>query len=169
MPKLFLFTFLYLLTCSVFGQERYKFSIYAGIGSHEAIHLGIKYQYAQTRSFLFSYGNFFKMVRNEDYWNIMLEHDWILPKWEKRDELSKLSINKKLIYWQLNDNFYKFTVISFEPALARKFGFSDIGHFECDFGPVFMVVLDYKRLTFEEVGWANYVMLNASIRYNIKL
>lgn len=77
--------------------------------------------------------------------------------WENK---YKWKVNFRIVYWNLEDPFYKFNVITFIPSLNRiiyltkKFGIS------LDAGPAINQVLHHKRKTFKEVGWPFHVMPN---------
>lgn len=145
-----------------------KLVFFGGFGSYEALHIGLRYAYQANSMLGVSGGHFLGLIPDERYWNIGLEHDWLL----RRKDIGKNSswmVCPKVFYWNLEDRYYRFTVLSFEPSIGKRIRVSQHSWFKIDFGPVFMVVLDYKRLTFEEAGWPRKLAMNASLTYNVFL
>lgn len=149
------------------SQESRNKAFFVGIGSHEAVHAGFKYSFKPRSSLCLSYGNFFNFIHKERYWDITLEYERIFKNKNKPDKLSPWSISPKLIYWRLNDSYYYFKVLSTELAIGYRLQFGDRQGLKFDFGPTFMVVLDYRRLTFLEAGWPKKFMVNGSVKYYI--
>jgi hypothetical protein len=149
------------------AQEYGKNSLSFGFGFYEAFNIGYKHNYRPNLGFGVSIGYQFGIIKNQQYYNLTIQHDWTFRR--KNKELSTWSLDKKLVFWYLEDKYYKWFVLSMEPAIEKTFLLNDRLGIYLDAGPVFMVVLYFKRKTFEEVGWPRYFLLNASMKVVYKL
>jgi hypothetical protein len=164
----FILAFL-LAVAPIWGQDNKPLAIFAGIGSHEAIHAGFRYNYLPNLSAGAAIGSFFNLIKDEKYWAVTLSNEWRLPSKNNKEMPSTWSFNQKLFYWQMKDQRYLCKTLSIQPTLGKIIYLNPNNYLNCEIGPVFMVVLDYKRLTFEHVGWPKKLLLNACITYNFKL
>jgi len=144
-------------------------SLFAGIGSHEAIHAGFRYNYLPNLSAGVAIGSFFNLINAKKYWAMTLSNEWRLPCKKNKEMPSTWSFNQKLFYWQMNDQRYLWKTLSIQPTLGKIIYLNPNNYLNCEIGPVLMVVLDYKRLTFEHAGWPKKLLLNACLTYNFKL
>lgn len=148
------------------AQDTIHWGMSAGYGFYEVFHLGIKHNYRPNLGFEVSLGSQFETVHNHQYYDLTFQHNWIFRKNKK---LSSWSLDKKLVFWYLEDKYYKWFVLSMEPAIGKNLKVNKKLNLHIDAGPVFMVVLYFKRKTFEEVGWPRYFMGNATVKIVYKL
>lgn len=165
MKRVFLTLLIFCIVLNLKSQDFRRKGFFVGIGSHEAIHAGFKYSFKPNKSIYLSYGNFFKLINNEKYWNVTLEYERMIKKEKHSEALTNWSVSPKIIYWRLNDVFYYFKAMSLEVAVGYKIELGSNQGLKLDFGPVFMVVEDYQRLTFLEAGWPKKFMFNGSVKY----
>jgi hypothetical protein len=156
-----------LVPLNISAQKDSLWQVNCGFGFYEAFNIGAKYNYRTNLGMRLSVGSQLGVIKNQKYYDITFEHDWTFRK--KNKELSSWSLDKKLVFWYLEDKYYKWFVLSMEPAIGKTFVINDKVGVHLDAGPVFMVVLYFKRKTFDEVGWPRYFMLNASLKIVYKL
>lgn len=134
---------------------------------YESINIGTSYNYKPNLSIALSAGSQFGIVKSTQYYVFSIEHDITIRK--NKNELSNWTIDQRFFFWYLEDKYYKFRVLSMEPAFGRIFKLNSKLNLKIDIGPVFMFVLYSKRKTFEEVGWPRYFNCNVNARFSYKL
>jgi hypothetical protein len=149
------------------AQDTSKWQINSGFGFYEGFHAGAKYNYRPNLRIGLSLGSQFGIIKDQQYYDLTFQHDWTFRK--KNRELTSWSLDKKLVFWYLEDKYYKWFVLSMEPAIGKTFILNDKFNIHIDAGPVFMVVLYFKRKTFDEVGWPRYFLGTATIKIEYKL
>ena len=170
--KFYFFRFLSLLfllvECNqnISSQDTIHWGVSAGIGFYEAFHMGIEHNYRPNLGYEISLGSQFWTVHNHKYYDLTFQHNWTF---RKNKVLTSWSLDNKLVFWYLEDKYYKWFVLSMEPALGKNFKITKKLDIHLDAGPVFMVVLYFKRKTFEEVGWPRYFLGNATLKIVYKL
>lgn len=78
----------------------------------------------------------------------------------------KWNLDNKLIYWQLNDPYYEWKVLSINPAIRRRFQLLKKLDATVDVGPSVNFVLYNRRKTFKEVGWPYHVLPNIRLLFH---
>ena len=151
----------------MYASDTLRWQVNTSVGMYEALSIGAKYNYRPNLGVSITAGTQFKTYKNQKYWSIVLAHDWNFRNSDK--SLTHWLLTKKFILWHIEDNWYKWTVLSMEPALARNWNFTNKLGLQIDAGPVFMVVLGFKRKTFREVGWPNYFNVNITGKLFYKL
>ena len=151
-----------------FAQVLKNKQIYFGYGFYEAINIGMKHIIDQHNIIGLSIGSNFHLLNNEKYYAIELEYDRSI--FNNNNKINNWFFINKIIYWNLEDKYYLWKVLSWSPCLGKYIYFTDKIGSLIDIGPLFNLVLYNKRKTFEEVGWPYKIMPNFRIElfYNIK-
>lgn len=149
------------------GKNPKSIEFSLGYGFYEAINAGIKYNFNNQDKIGISFGMDNYIINREKYYSIIFEYDCAILKRKKTNNQNyKWFWNNKLIYWHLEDDYYKWNVISICLSLNRNIYINDKIFISIDAGPIFNIVLRNIRKTFDEVGWPYHVMPNFRLLLN---
>jgi hypothetical protein len=151
------------INLNCFSQiEHSKWHVTSGLGLYEALNIGVSYNYKPNLSIDLLVGSQFRVVKNNIYRAVTLQNNWTLKN--KNAELTRWYSCQRLIFWHLDDGYYDWKVLSMQPSFGYHILRNEKWSVDFDAGPVFMVVLDFKRKTFDEVGWPHFFMFNSSVK-----
>jgi hypothetical protein len=147
------------------GQYNRNIAIFTGFGFYESFHAGINFPFGKSAEFFVIGGfdnNFFhegKYIVTGGGINISF-----LNKIKSVSGDSKWIIQNKILYWSLDDRYYRWKVLSYTPGVHYRMNLSGNFNIDLGFGPVINFVVYNLRKTFEEVGWPHYIQLNPSVQ-----
>ena len=157
-----------LLSIIVYSQKESSFIFQTGVGYYEGFHGGIQYSYFSQHATSLSIGFDMNVFSEGTLVSLIIEHDYGWIKNTQKDNLYSWTIQGKASIWYLEDEFYKWHVLSLSPAINRNFNLSPKIWISLDTGPVFNIVLANHRKTFEEVGWPKSVSPNARLLFHYR-
>lgn len=160
--------FFIFITIGCGAQTYEKFEINTGYGFYDAFKLGIIYNFSNRTGLGVSVGLDHKFLRDESYISGSLELISGIKK-DRYDEKYCLRLNNRIYLWQIDDRFYKFRVISLNPALTYRINSGKKFYFSLMAGPAINIVVYNHRKTFEEVGWPHYIQFNPGFQLNYVL
>jgi hypothetical protein len=157
---------LFFLTLTGASQSQSRFDFFIGYGFYEGIHIGSEYFLkSKTQSISLVLGGFYQSNHSEKYYAITPSYNIaIFRKRADSNNLYKWHLNNKFVFWQLEDEYYKWMVVSFIPTLCRQFSINQKIKISIDAGPSMNLVLYNERRTYKEVGWPYHVYPNFSVR-----
>jgi len=160
-------TFL-ILSIGLFAQKENNLACSLGYGYYETFTLGFSYYLNPEHKIGFAAGSSF-IFNNEMYYSVTLVDDIALFR-SKKDNYKnyKWFLTNKILYWDMEDNYYRWNVLSLSPALTRNFSINRRINLTVDFGPLFNIVLESYRKTYEALGWPYHVMPNARLLINYR-
>ena len=164
--NLTLIVLLFLLIQPGTSQTPSRVDLFLGYGYYEGINIGAEYFLkSYTSSICFSIGSNYLFESKKKYIAIIPTYNIAILRSRKNSEyFFKWHLNNKIVYWQLEDEFYKWKVISLIPSISRQYSISQKLSVSVDAGPSFNIVLYNKRKTFMEVGWPYHVLPDFRIR-----
>jgi hypothetical protein len=149
------------------SQISSKFDFFLGYGFYEGINAGAEFyfkSYTQSVSLSIGANNLFD--KKQKYFALIPEYNIAIFRHRRNpDDLFKWHVNNKFVFWQLDDEYYKWRVISFIPSLNRQFSLFKKLSISIDAGPSFNLVIYNKRKTFKEVGWPYHVLPNIRVKF----
>jgi hypothetical protein len=148
------------------AQNHSGFDYFVGYGYYEGVHFGAAYQFkSDTQSISLALGGFYRPEYDEKLYAVTASYNIaIFRKRTDSNNLFKWHLNNKFVFWQMEDEYYKWIVVSFIPSLCRQFSINQKLKISVDAGPALNLVLYNERKTYEEVGWPYHVYPNFSIR-----
>jgi hypothetical protein len=157
-----------LLSQSLFSQKDHTLVCNVGYGYYETFTLGLKYYLNPEHNIGIAAGSSF-MINNEMYYSVMFEDNIALFR-SDRDNFNnyKWFLTGKLLYWDMEDKYYRWNVLSLSPALTRRFRINERISLTADLGPLFNIVLESYRKTYEALGWPYHVMPNIRVLVNYR-
>jgi hypothetical protein len=166
MKKASLLILLFISFLTLNSQSRSGINFFIGYGYYEGMNVGTEYLLNSGKSsFGFSIGSDYLFDKKKSYIALMPEYNLAIFRLKKITEITfKWYINNKLIYWQLDDGYYEWKVISLVPSINRRYSITQKLNLSVDAGPCFNIVLYNKRKTFMEVGWPYHVLPNMRVR-----
>lgn len=139
-----------------------------GYGYYETFTLAFSYYLNPEHKIGISAGSSF-MINNEMYYSVSMEENRALFRSRKDGSGNyKWFLTGKILYWDMEDKFYRWNVLSLSPALTRSFSINNHLNLTTDFGPVFNIVLESYRKTYEGLGWPYHVMPNLRLLINYR-
>ena len=148
-------------------QQAQRYEINAGIGYYETLTIGGRYILKKPEHKIgLSVGYDPDLIQSGKNITFSLEHDLAIFRSEVKDNRYKWHLENKIVYWHLNDSYYKWDVVSFIPSISRNFYLAQRFYLSVDAGPSFNLVLRNVRLTYKEVGWPYHVYPNARLQLN---
>jgi hypothetical protein len=162
----------FLLFCQtiLFAQEGSSFEAVCAYGHYESVSIGAKYTVKPEIKFGLLLGYNFNLLNNEKYFSATFENN--LGLFTNRKDLNdnyKWYWTNKFIYWDLENEYYRFNVLSISPAITRNIYLNNKIYLSLDIGPLFTIVLESYRKTFKEIGWPYHVMYNFKFQLAYKL
>ena len=153
----------------LWGQEN-KLELNLAYGYYESFSIGAKYNYSPEIKFGLLLGSNFALLNQENYFSATFENNIAIFK-NKKDinDQYKWFFTNKIIYWDLENEYYRFNVLSLEPAITRNLYINNKIYLSFDIGPIFAIVLESYRKTFREIGWPYKVMPNFKIQFAYKI
>jgi hypothetical protein len=153
----------------LFSQRAHTSEFGLGYGYYETFNLGFSYYLNPVHKIGISAGSSF-MINNEMYYCVGFSDNIALFR-TKKDKLQNYRwfLTSKLLYWDMKDKFYRWNVLSLSPALTRSVAINERMNLTMDIGPVFNIVLESYRRTYEALGWPYHVMPNLRILINYRL
>lgn len=151
------------------AQPHSRFDFFLGYGFYEGCTAGsscISKSGKQSVSASFGYDKFLRP--DEETRSISLA--WNVSIFRKQVNSTgafKWYLQNKLIYWQLEDPYYKWKVLSVNPAVSRQFHIYKKMQASVDAGPSINFVLYNHRKTDREVGWPYHVLPNVRLLLRI--
>ena len=168
--KNFILLFVLLHPIILFAQNEKKIELNCAYGYYESICIGAKYIYKPEIKFGLLIGNNFRLLNNEKYYTVTLECNTAIFKQKKGTKKNyKWFLTSKIIYWDMEDKYYRFNVLSFSPAITRNISINKNLYLSIDIGPLINIVLESHRKTFKEVGWPYHVMPNLKFQIAYKI
>jgi hypothetical protein len=153
----------------LFSQRAYTSEFSLGYGYYETFTLGFSYYLNPVHKIGIAAGSSF-MINNEMYYSVSLSDNIALFR-TKKDKFQnyKWFLTGKVLYWDMKDKFYRWNVLSLSPALTRSIPINSNLNLALDIGPVFNIVLESYRRTYEGLGWPYHIMPNMRILINYRL
>jgi hypothetical protein len=150
------------------AQKPDGFGMSLGYGYYETFTLGFSYYLNPEHKIGISAGSSF-MINNEMYYCVSLEDNRAIFRSKKDGSGNyKWFLTGKILYWDMEDKFYRWNVLSLSPALTRSFSIYDHLNLSADIGPLFTIVLESYRKTYEGLGWPYHVMPNFRLLINYR-
>jgi hypothetical protein len=158
-----IFTF---LSADLYAQKDGKLEFNFGYGYYEAFTIGLCYNLKPEHKIGIAAGTTF-MIKNEMYHSVILEDHIALFRSKKDNNNNyKWFLTNKILYWDMEDKYYRWNVLSLSPAISRRFSVNRKMYFSLDMGPLFTIVLESYRKTYEGLGWPYHAMPNTRILLN---
>jgi hypothetical protein len=156
------------ISADLFPQSERTLQGTLGYGYYETITLGLNMYLKPEHKFGISAGSSF-MINNTMYYNIMIEDNIAIFK-SKKNKLNnyKWFLTNKILYWDMEDAYYRWNVLSLSPAITRSFSVNSKVDLNIDFGPLFTIILESYRKTYEGFGWPYHYLPNLRILLNYK-
>jgi hypothetical protein len=160
---------LILISTGLFSQKAQRSEFSLGYGYYETFTLGFSYYLTPAHKIGLAGGSSF-MINNEMYYTFSISDNIALLR-TKKDKFQNYRwfLTSKVLYWDMKDKFYRWNVLSLSPALTRSITVNERLNITMDIGPVFNIVLESYRRTYEALGWPYHVMPNMRILINYKL
>ena len=155
------------LTVETMAQKTGNFELNAGYGFYDAFKTGITYHFKYHLSAGVSIGLDNHFLRDERY--ISASAEFILSVFRNlmtNNDNHRCRLHNRMYFWWLEDPFYQFKVITYNPCLTYRFDFTERIFITFCAGPAINFVVYNQRKTFEEVGWPHYVQFNPGIQLN---
>lgn len=168
--KYFFVIFLLCLQLISFAQKESKFELNCAYGYYESFSIGAKYYSKPELKFGLLFGTNFSLVNNEKYYSATFENNIALFKKHKDlNDNYKWYWTNKLVYWDLENEYYRFNVLSISPAITRNIYLNNKIYLSLDIGPLFTIVLESYRKNFKEIGWPYHLMYNFKFQIAYKI
>ncbi|MCK4664726.1 MAG: hypothetical protein KAT68_17785 [Bacteroidales bacterium] len=168
--KIFILLIILLKPLILFAQNERGLELNCGYGYYESFSVGAKYTYKPEIKFGFLIGTNFNLLNNEKYYSATLENNIAILKQRKDlNENYKWYWTNKIVYWDMENEYYRFNVLSIAPAITRNIYVSEKIYLSLDIGPLFTIVLESYRKTFKEIGWPYHVMPNFKFQIAYKI
>ncbi len=147
------------------AQISSKFDFFLGYGFYDGCNIGTEYQLKKEMQKVSLSAGFDFQKKQESYAVALGWHHAVFKN--SKNSLSKYNwhINNRLLAWQYEDDFYLWRVMSFNPSISRSFVIFKKYRLLFDVGPIFNIVFESKRKTFEEIAWPNRIMPNFRILF----
>jgi hypothetical protein len=147
------------------SQSKHHFDFFTGYGFYEGFSIGCKYNFkSNSQSLDISFGTSNFNFSNKKHYTFCTEHNFAIMRQRKiNDSEFRWYLTNKLIYWNLEDEYYIWKVISLIPSISRQFKITHYIKFLLDTGLAFNITLFSKRKTYTTIGWPYHVMPNARI------
>ncbi len=160
----YLFIFLAVETTA---QKPGNFELNAGYGFYDAFKIGATFHFKQYMGVGGSIGFDDHLLRNEKYISISAEFMIsVFRNFITSNDNHRCRLHNRIYFWWLEDQFYKFRVITYSPCFVYRFDICERVSITCSAGPAINFVVYNFRKTFEEVGWPHYVQFNPGIQLN---
>ncbi len=151
---------------TAFGQNPKQKVLLAG-GYYEGIQFGYD-RTAASGKFRWQVGLGFEkfLVKSQTTWSFSFNTGTPVFRKEQDSEGNHhWFMMGKLIFWQMNDPFYEWNVMSLNPAICRNLYVSGRHVLTADLGPSIQFVLHSRRKTNLEAGWPYSVLPNLRLSY----
>lgn len=163
-----LLTFILFSTAS-YAQWRSNPEFRLGYGYYESFNFGMSLELRSDNRIGFGAGTNY-MINNVRYYSVFIEDNLAVFRSRRYNFLEyKWFLTGKIIYWNREDDQYRFKVLSLSPALTRCIPLNSRLNLTIDAGPVFNIVLESYRKTDQAHGWPDLIMPNIRLLLNIKL
>ncbi|GEM_PF-2206687 len=160
----FLLIFIQILLFYKIGtaQQVSRFEFFVGYGFYEGFCVGSQYNFISNRQSMgFSAGFVNHFQKYHETYTFSLNYNVaIFTNLKNESNEFKWQLSNRAIFWQSEDDFYVWRVVSLIPSAGRNFRINRILKISVDVGPAFNIVLYNKRKTYTEVGWPYHVMPN---------
>ena len=157
------------MNINIFAQQK-NTVIFTGIGFYDALNLGVTHHFTKNVGISGSFGFDKNILNTEKYFTVNLEFiSGIIRNFDASNGNIKLWLHNKVYYWNYDDRFYKFRVITYNPYISYRIYFISRLFLSLNAGPAINFVVYNHRKTFEEVGWPHYVQFNPGFRINYRL
>ncbi|MBN1182886.1 MAG: hypothetical protein JXB49_11400 [Bacteroidales bacterium] len=153
----------------IYSQREHPFSLQTGAGYYEGFHAGLQYSYFSRHITSASLGFDKNVFSTGTLVTFTLEHDYGWIHKNSNPEEFSWTLQGKASIWYLEDEYYKWHVLSLSLTLNRNIILGPKVYLSIDAGPLFNIVLANHRKTFEEVGWPNSVRPNVRILVHYRL
>jgi len=166
----FLIFIVCLFSLTLLAQNENNIELNCAYGYYESFSIGVKYTKNPELKFGILIGTNFHLLNNEMYYSASFENNIAVfkNKIDSNDNYKWFWTNK-IIYWDMENEYYRYNVLSLAPALTRNIYFNNNIYLSLDIGPLFTIVLESYRKTFKEIGWPYHVMPNFKIQLAYKL
>ncbi|MBN1118719.1 MAG: hypothetical protein JXA77_16020 [Bacteroidales bacterium] len=145
---------------------RNKLFFETGYGHYESIFLGCGLQLDQKQSINLRAGNSIA-IQDKQQFSAAVTYNRILFSF--KENKCNILLNPKIIYWTLEDPYFKFYSLAFEPAIESRLLLSDFLTFFAGSGPLINFQLKSVRKTNDAIGWPNKAGLNFNFGFRMNL
>lgn len=144
-----------------------KNQIILGYGYYDAAHIGYMYKIAEGRYIGTSIG--INTTQNSFYFASSLEYLHKFNSLSHRPVTRNVYLDFRLLYWYLNDENYKWNVLSYIGSIGYTYTFNNHFGLKFDIGAGLKTVLSVHRNSFDEIGWPKGFSPNFRIQlyYNL--
>lgn len=157
-----------ILSANLFAQNDNKPGLSFGYGYYETFTIGVNYYLKPEHKIGIGAGSSF-MINNEMYYSVYIEDNIAVFRFKKSNTNNyKWFLTNKILYWDMKDSFYRWNVLSLSPAITRSFTINNNINLTADLGPLFTIVLESYRKTYEALGWPYHVMPNVRLLFNYR-
>ncbi len=155
------------LAVELMAQKTGNFELNAGYGFYDAFKIGMACHFRHHLSAGLSIGFDNQLLHNEKYISASTEFMLsVFRSLKTGNDNHRCWLHNRMYFWWLEDPFYQFMAITYNPCFAYRLDFSKKIFITCSAGPAINFVVYNRRKTFDEVGWPHYVQFNPGIQLN---
>jgi len=161
----FLSILIIFISLAALAQSHSRFDFFGGFGLYEGYNIGSECYFNQRFHSISLSAGYNKICRyKQESYALTLGYNFaILRERRNGSENFKWNVSNRVVFWQLEDDYYLWRAVSLIPSISRRFNICKNIDLSVDAGPSFNIVLYNKRKTFQEVGWPYHVMPNTRI------
>lgn len=152
------------------SQSTNRFKLRTGYGYYEGFSIGATSDFKDTtRRFTWSVGS------DRFYWDEKFHYavtfgyeSCLLKCFATHAELSRWRIMYDIMFWQIQDSYFRFTMLSFVPQLGRQFYFLKSFDFQAHFGAAFNGLLKGVQIRDGAIGTPRQLAFNFGVYFTKK-
>jgi hypothetical protein len=140
-----------------------------GYGYYETFNIGLSLELRSDNRIGFGAGTNY-LINNKMYYSVFIEDNMAVFRSRRYNYIEyKWYLTGKIIYWDLEDDQYRFNVLSLSPGITRCIPLNSKLKLTLDAGVVLNIVLDNYQKTNLTQGGPYPIMPNIRLLLNLRL